>query len=299
MNAPTALFVGLPTELEEKMHQNLSAHTLQRLRDRPKTHDSQTELFRMAGELLRSGFEEWERTTILEYWFRDYYRPVTEREIERAATRVSSETIRKGPKWPEPDPKRIKAITASAVGALDELKAVSPLKPEAMTTEAIIDELFAPDALLCMASSLEDARTEQREFFRGSEGRQQFIVPNPMSEKFGLTTDGKTSRRCSINTGPLTYQVVEFDQGTLDEQAKIHLHLSRFAKLRLIVFSGNKSLHGWYDARLMEPELVVRFRRYVAALGADKATFTPCQLVRTPNAKRDNGVIQTAIYLSK
>ena len=299
MNAPTALFVGLPTDLEEKMHQNLSAHTLQRLRDRPKTHDSQTELFRMSGELLRSGFEEWERTTILEYWFRDYYRPVTDREIERAATRVSSETIRKWPKWPEPDPKRIKAITASAIGALDELKAMSPLKPEAMSSEAIIDDLFAPDVLLCMASSLEDARTKQREFFRGSESRQQFIVPNPMSGKFGLTTDGKTSRRCLTNTGPLTYQVVEFDQGTLDEQAKIHLHLSRFVKLRLIVFSGNKSLHGWYDARSMEPEMLVRFRRYVAALGADKATFTPCQLVRTPNAKRDNGVIQTAIYLSK
>jgi hypothetical protein len=299
VNAPTALFVGLPTDLEEKMHQNLSAHTLQRLRDRPKTHDSQTELFRMSGELLRSGFEEWERTTILEYWFRDYYRPVTDREIERAATRVSSETIRKWPKWPEPDPKRIKAITASAIGALDELKAMSPLKPEAMSSEAIIDDLFAPDVLLCMASSLEDARTKQREFFRGSESRQQFIVPNPMSGKFGLTTDGKTSRRCLTNTGPLTYQVVEFDQGTLDEQAKIHLHLSRFVKLRLIVFSGNKSLHGWYDARSMEPEMLVRFRRYVAALGADKATFTPCQLVRTPNAKRDNGVIQTAIYLSK
>ena len=299
MNAPTALFVGLPTDLEEKMHQNLSAHTLQRLRDRPKTHDSQTELFRMSGELLRSGFEEWERTTILEYWFRDYYRPVTDREIERAATRVSSETIRKWPMWPEPDPKRIKAITASAIGALDELKAMSPLKPEAMSSEAIIDDLFAPDVLLCMASSLEDARTKQREFFRGSESRQQFIVPNPMSGKFGLTTDGKTSRRCLTNTGPLTYQVVEFDQGTLDEQAKIHLHLSRFVKLRLIVFSGNKSLHGWYDARSMEPEMLVRFRRYVAALGADKATFTPCQLVRTPNAKRDNGVIQTAIYLSK
>lgn len=299
MNNSAALFEGLPADLEEKMHKSLSAHTLQRLRDQPKTHDSQTELFRMSGELLRSGFEEWERTTILEYWFRNYYRPVTEREIERAATRVSCESIRKAPKWPEPNPRWIKAITASAIGALDELQAMSTLKPAAMSSGAIIDELFAPDALLCMASSLDDARTEQREFFRGSEGGRQFIVPNPMSGKFGLTTDGKTSRRCLANTGPLTYQVVEFDQGTLDEQAKIHLHLSRFAKLRLIVFSGNKSLHGWYDARSMDPEILVRFRRYAAALGADKATFTLCQLVRTPNAKRDNGVIQTAIFLSK
>jgi hypothetical protein len=100
------------------------------------------------------------------------------------------------------------------------------------------------------------------------------------------------------NTGPLTYQVVEFDRGTLDEQAKIHLHLLHFAKLRLVVFSGNKSLHGWYDVRSMGPEEITRFRRYVAALGADKATFTPCQLVRTPNARRDNGAIQTVLFLA-
>ncbi|KAB2912482.1 MAG: hypothetical protein F9K30_20695 [Dechloromonas sp.] len=152
--------------------------------------------------------------------------------------------------------------------------------------------------LLCLASSLPTAVTDTRDAFRGREHAHQFIVPNPMSASTGLTSEGRVSRRCLANTGPLTYQVVEFDQGALEEQAKIHLHLAGMAKLRLVVFSGNKSLHGWYDVRSMGPEVVMRFRRYVAALGADKATFNPCQLVRTPNARRDNGAIQTALFVS-
>ena len=35
----------------------------------------------------------------------------------------------------------------------------------------------------------------------------------------------------------------------LDEQAARHIWLSEFRKLRLVVFSGSKSLHGWYEAQ--------------------------------------------------
>jgi hypothetical protein len=288
----------LPGALRARLESELPSYVLAALRDKPKYHDSPAELFRMSGRLLRAGFDESERRLVLETWFTGYYRRMTEREIERAVTRVSENYRPTGPKWPEPDARRIAKLTASATGSSEILKALSEPHPEAMATGAIIDRLFAPTDLLCLASSLSSAVTDTRDAFRDREHEHQFIVPNPMSAATGLTSDGRVSRRCLANTGPLTYQVVEFDQGTLDEQAKIHLHLAGMAKLCLVVFSGNKSLHGWYDVRSMGPEDVTRFRRYVAALGADKATFTPCQLVRTPNARRDNGAIQTVLFLA-
>lgn len=298
MKTQTTSLSALPEALCARLESELPSHVYAALLRPPKLHDSQSELFRMSGHLLRAGFDEGERGLILQSWFRGYYRRISDREFERAVTRVANESQAARKNWPEPDRRRIAKLTVFADGSLDTLKALSAPHPEAMATGAIIDRLFAPNSLLCMASGLSSAETEDRSYFRCREGHHQFVVPNAMSAKHGMNTDGRISRRCLANTGPLTYQVVEFDNGTLDEQAKIHLHLAGMAKLCLVVFSGNKSLHGWYDVRSMGPEGVTRFRRYVAALGADKATFTPCQLVRTPNARRDNGAIQTAVFLA-
>jgi hypothetical protein len=288
----------LPIELGTKLKSSLPARAYNALLSAPKTHDSQALLFSMAGNLYRAGFEEWERRRVLEAWFKDYYRQISEREIERAVFRATGETCREGPQWPMMDARRIAKITKNAEGGLKSLQASSDKTSGPFTTGEIIDQLFQPTDLLCLAKCLSGAVTEKRETFRGKEHEFQFIVPNAMSAKSGLTTDGRISSRCLANVGPLTYQVVEFDQGTLDEQAKIHLHLADMVRLRLVVFSGSKSLHGWYDMRSLPEERVNDFRYYVATLGADKATFTPFQLVRTPNALRDNGALQETYFIS-
>ena len=252
----------------------------------------------MSGALFRAGFPEWERRLVLESWFKGYYRQISEREIERAVIRATGEACQVSPRWPVTDLRRVAKITKNAEGGLKALKASSDKASMPLTTGAIIDQLYQPTDLLCLAKCLSGAVTDKREAFRGKEHEFQFIVPNAMSAKSGLTTDGRISSRCLANVGPVTYQVVEFDQGTLDEQARVHLHLAQMVKLRLVVFSGSKSLHGWYDVRAMSGEMVNQFRCYVAALGADKATFTPCQLVRMPNARRDNGALQEVFFTS-
>jgi hypothetical protein len=266
------------------------------LRKPPQRNDSPAELFRMSGRLYRAGFSEYEREQILRAWFDSYYRPITDREFHRAVTRVCGDTNRVSPKWPDPEQRRIDKVITSAAGALEDLRARSTPEPQKVDPAVIIDSLFPAGSLLCFARGLSSAETQVREHFRGRERQYQFLVPNPMSSRRGMTDTGSISCRCLANTGPLTYQVVEFDFGTLEEQAALHLHLARMLPLRLVVFSGNKSLHGWYDVKTREEATVTRFRRYAAALGADKATFTPCQLVRMPNGQRDNGVTQSVLF---
>jgi hypothetical protein len=76
----------------------------------------------------------------------------------------------------------------------------------------------------------------------------QFVVPSPMSKPAGINLEGKKSVRCLDNTGPRRFVVTEFDQGSLDEQAALLLYLATILPLILVVFSGSKSLHGWFPA---------------------------------------------------
>jgi hypothetical protein len=104
--------------------------------------------------------------------------------------------------------------------------------------------------------------------------------------------------RCLQNTGPRRFLVVEFDQGDFDQHAALLSHLSGLAPLVLAVHSGNKSLHGWFYCEGQSQELIHRFFRYAVSLGADSATWTPCQLVRMPDGLRDTGVRQRVVFFN-
>jgi hypothetical protein len=98
---------------------------------------------------------------------------------------------------------------------------------------------------------------------------QAVIVPSPMSALRGKTKSyGKLSAHTLDNTGPRRFQVIEFDpvrwenlsdkqravfrsesnynKVKQDEQAALLFHLGRFVPLTLVVFSGSRSLHGWF-----------------------------------------------------
>jgi hypothetical protein len=85
--------------------------------------------------------------------------------------------------------------------------------------------------------------------------------------------------------------VVEFDDGaTLDEQAARHIWLSEFRQLRMVVFSGSKSLHGWYKAQNEADDR--KFMEEAVRMGADPKTWLKSQFVRMPNGQREDGTIQ-------
>lgn len=184
-------------------------------------------------------------------------------------------------RWPDQNPVLIRKVLAQE-GTLSQLAGASSDTHE-VDTEGVIDLLFPPDALLCCGTSAWRFDTKPRAEWRGHLDKQQFIVPSPMSARHGQKKDGTgLSAHTLNNTGPRRFLVVEFDQGSLDHQAALHLHLLRQAPLVMAVYSGRKSLHGWYYCQNVEETLTRHFFEFAVRLGADSKTWTRSQFVRMP-----------------
>lgn len=128
----------------------------------------------------------------------------------------------------------------------------------------------------------------------------QFIVANTMTAVTGINQSGKLSARCHDNaTRSRRYQVIEFDRGTLQEQAAIlsSLHSSK-TPLVLVVWSGGKSLHGWFHVERLSEYEKQRFFRHSVFLGADSSLWDPAKLVRMPGGRRDSGVRQEILHFN-
>jgi hypothetical protein len=265
-------------------------------------------LFRVARQ-LHAHKPAVEIVNLLESRLANCGRPVPRSEIVSAVQnslacawqpRGDALSIQCASKWPAVNKERQKAIIRDN-GTLADLWELScpRIADNGQHTEAIIDELFPGNPLLCCGLSQSEFDTKPREDWRGQLSQLQFIVPSPMSAVFGRTKeDGHESKHTLDNTGPRRFLVCEFDTGTNDEQAALLLHLAKYAPLVCVVHSGGKSLHGWFVAAGWLGTKVEKFFRYAVSLGADPATWTPCQFVRMPDGRRDNGKPQTVFFLN-
>src|SRR5262249_46977489 len=218
-------------------------------------------------------------------------------EIEDALVSARGERRESSPRWSPANPSTIATI-AKEGPSLVELVARSP-QPiqfgEESRTEEIIDILFPGDPWLCVGRSDRSFGTQRRESWRGRLHERALLVPSPMSFQVGLTKRGKLSCHTLENTGPRTFLVIEFDQGSLDQQAAILWHLAGYAPMALVVFSGSKSCHGWFFCVDQPEDKVARFFDYACSLGADKALWTPSQFVRMPDGRRSDDKTNDAL----
>jgi hypothetical protein len=83
-----------------------------------------------------------------------------------------------------------------------------------------------------------------------------------------------------------------------DASSALIWHLTEYAPLTLVVFSGGKSLQAWFNVAGQPESLVYKFFAYAVGLGADPMTWVKCQLVRTPAAIRSNGKRQRVDYFN-
>lgn len=264
-------------------------------------------LFRVSRQLhvhLPAG----EIVDLLENRVRDCGRPVPRQEIISAVQnslscawepRGHSAPVQSVSKWATVNTEQRAAIIRDGGGLVDLWEASRVrIEDNDRHTEEIIDHLFPAGSLLCCGKSNSDFDTRPREDWRGQLSALQFIVPSPMAAITGKTKDGRESKHTLDNTGPRRYLVVEFDTGSPDEHAALHLHLGTFAPLVAAVHSGNKSLHGWFYVHGQPEDKVLRFFRYAVSLGADRATWTRSQFVRMPDGVRDDGREQTVYFLN-
>ena len=239
-----------------------------------------------------------EHQTIIDYCERHATRNLQPNEVENAIeTRLKCQN-NKGKYFAKPNPIEGKRIIDYSITQenFEKLSPVSNLQD--MPSESIIDLLFPNNPLLCCGVSNSAFKTVSKVDWDDSLRKMQFIVPSPMSAKMGFTQSGKPSSHTLSNTGQRRFLVVEFDDGTLDQQASIHYHLGTKFPLTLIVFSGSKSLHGWYYVQRSKELHIKEFFNYASSLGADRATWTKSQFVRMPNGVRDNERKQNVIFFN-
>jgi len=228
---------------------------------------------------------------------------VPDREIWDAINNAANNKLGAGlatPKWPEINHEQIEAITVNG-GGLADLWEASPMRFEddVPKTEQLIDLLFPGNPLLCVGHAIYRFDTKPREAWRGKLTDMQFIVPSPMSSERGIAISGKLSARSNNSTGPRRYLVVEFDQGSFDEQASILSYLATLAPLVMTLMSGNKSLHGWFRVWGSSEQLHRGFMSRAIQLGGDGNLWTKSQMVRLPDGWRpDESARQSVIYFN-
>lgn len=266
-------------------------------------------LFKAARYLHRYRSEE-EIFQILRAAVQGCGRDVPDREIQDAISNSRSLAWKPGVKkatagtrknvdWPAKNPQaRESAIQSSELKSLEDLVGESPVDCDPQPrTEDIIDALMPGNPLICVGMDKQNFKTRRREELRGDLSKQSLIVPSPMTDIRGMVK-GKSylSEHTLDNTGPRHYLVTEFDSGDADEQAALIWHLSHFAPLVMVVHSGGKSLHAWWECAMQTTPNVKLFMDYAVSLGADTATWTRSQFVRMPGGLRDGKLPQRVHY---
>lgn len=213
-----------------------------------------------------------------------YRDTVKERDIERVVTKA----------WDEKPPIRMVKWPSFDRAAFEELPKVTEPDflgdygpPETQEPWGVLELLFPGDPLLCLATRKQDVfQTRQLSEWKADGIQNNFIVPSPMRARTGVTQDGKKSGRCLDNTGERKFLVIESDELARDEQWTLISHLAHLAPLIMVLDTGNKSLHAWFrcDGNIGTEE---HFMTLAVRLGADKATWTACQLVRLPGGSHD------------
>jgi hypothetical protein len=218
-------------------------------------------------------------------------------EIEDALASARGERRRSSPYWSRANPIAIAAIAKQGL-TLGELIARSS-KPIRLfgpsRSEMFIDALFPDNPWLCVGKSDSRFCMLRREERRGHLHTRSLIVPSPMSAQKGRTKQGKLSFHSENNTGPRRFVVVEFDRGSLNQQAAILWHLAQFAPLALVVFSGSKSCHGWFFCANEHEDKLKRFFDYAHSLGADSRMWGRSQFARMPDGERSDGKTSDAL----
>jgi len=184
---------------------------------------------------------------------------------------------------------------------LDDLLARSDPVPKDMSL--ILKSLYPGDPWICIGRSdrMGDHRTIRLSHLMKKRywTTYDLIVPNPMKAETGRTQQGKISPRTKKNAGPPIYAVFESDQysGDFDTQASIILWFAERLPLKMVVHSGNKSLHAWYDASGSSEDQWESLYRIFEQLGGDISLRCRHQFCRMPGVqRRDNsGRYQTIL----
>ncbi len=231
-------------------------------------------------------------------------RPMKNGEIQRALERAFNTTLpvnssfqpkQEKPKW-EPQKTRRTAYRSVPKDVSEyDLWEASPVRiDDGITQCMVLDWLFPdPAGLVCVGKSAYEFYTARLSAFKDLT-QCQYIVPCYMTKKTGLTQDGKPSMHCLDNCGERRFCVCDFDEPKSQDHPAIIWQLKKSFDLVMVLSSGGKSLHAWFNVPADEEE---DFWKVVIPMGADPALMrNRSSFVRMPLGTRDNGNVQRLIY---
>jgi hypothetical protein len=277
----------------------------------PPYHGIHESLFAFACRSAEEGYNETETDEFIRKGLSTYHtrREVSDYEIEQQirggfikATDTESPV---DSKYLERfDRHHAKEVYEACRATMEDLAEISPLPPPADVSEAL-SALYKPFELINLGLSTKQTKTRSlSEWLKRSDLiDQEFIVPHPMTARVGITNDGRPHRpRTRSNTGPRRWVIVEFDQPDPLWQPSLIMELADFCGQQpaVVLWSGNKSLHSWWEIGDATPAAVEAFENEAIRLGGDRVFFGEnrrAQCARLPMAiRKENGNIQKVIF---
>ena len=139
--------------------------------------------------------------------------------------------------------------------------------------------IFHPDDVVWIGDKTDSgAQRNARNFRTTSEWLKSASRPGPRIAP--ATFKAGSYSRTKENVEAHRLFVVEHDRLGIREQCSIIQYLRRWCRLRAVIFTGNKSLHAWFD--LPDAGTLERLRVMLPAWGTDDAGFSPNQPFRMP-----------------
>jgi hypothetical protein len=219
------------------------------------------------------------------------HRAIPDHEIMSAVEKAYSgaRSSVKGFSWPEMDDVQI----------ADAVRSEAPVcrLEEVADAASVIPQLFWEDELVCYGPNLFVAATDAPSRLAKYAEKMQFIMSNPVKKADGILQDGKIMIRCHANVALRRYLVVEFDKmPDKEDQARLLNALSKALRLVMVVDSGGKSLHGWYDAEGVNDVECRVFYSCATILGGDPTRWDASGWVRMPGGTRNETTRQKIVY---
>jgi hypothetical protein len=230
-------------------------------------------------------------------------RPIKRTEVTRAISKAYNSHFEPDkqynpppkPKW-EPSQTRPTRYRGKTNGATEyDVWESSPTIIDDGVNQKMILEWLFPDSngLVCVGKSAFEFHTARLDQFKDLT-KCQFIVPCYMTSKHGMTQDGKKSMHCLDNCGERRYCVCDFDEPASVDHPAIIMQLKRVFDLVMVLNSGGKSAHAWFNVPASEED---DFWEAAIAMGADPALMrNRSSFVRIPFGTRDNGKEQRVLY---
>lgn len=266
-----------------------------------------TDFFRAAILMLEAGYNDAQIYSFIRQaanMVKD--RVVPDRElfgaIASAKARIAGGAL-EGQQWPQFSQVLRSEIIANGRVMLDDLAASGDQLPQ--EPAFYLQKIYRETDYVCVAPVSSKFTTKKRPEIEKivTDSPHEYINPSAMVDEFGLTKDfdqatgqRKVSAHCLDNTGPKTWQVVEFDSGEVRDHVSLHWHLAQSAPLALLVYSGGKSLHGWYNVRGWNEYKISDFFGKAVQIGADPKMWSRCQFSRLP-AGRNSKTGKTQMVL--